>query len=417
MKQFLAIILLFPLVNSLFAQESYFLLKGELHSSKSGEVIPWASIYIKGTSLGVASNERGQFEFSIARRYLKDSLLIRALGYKSVGFVIKDLEGRTYHDIRLDEKTYLLKELTVISPDPKAIVKKAFDRWNNNFCVSNYEFDSFYRQTQKENGKYAKLWECSLRGLDHGYNSAKRGSVAIEYLQIRKSNDYRDSRTRWLIGFFKPQFIFTSENHSRNKDLLMMNFSNRTYTYELDSILYLDNKTVYVVDARASNDAKEFIFDARFYIREEDDAFVQMDFNGNRKLEYLKPKGIPGKLRIKLTDYRATYVFREVGGKMLMYYLNVNAAFNWTDQEGKKIYQEENSEAIIQNIRVLDAREKSKVKSNFSNLNFGIPHGGYDPVYWRNYDLVRQIPYGNSVATDLERGASLESQFIKNGTK
>jgi CarboxypepD_reg-like domain len=401
----------------LFSQEGYFLFRGELHNAKSGEVIPWASVYIKGTSLGVASNERGQFEFSIAKKYLKDSIFISALGYKSVGFVVEDLGGKAYYDLKLEERTYLLKELTVSSPDPKAIVNKAFDYWDRNFCVSKYEFDSFYRQTQNENGKFARLWECSLRGLDHGYNNAKRGSVNIEYLQIRKSNDYRDSRTRWLIGFFKPQFIFTIENFSRNKDLLMKNFQSGKYTYELDSILYLDNKMVYVVDARADDKVKEFLFDARLYIREEDNVFVQMDFNGNRKIDFAKPTGIPGKLKLKFTDYRSTFVFKEVDGKMFMYYLNVKGSFNWTDQAGNKIYQEENSEAIIQNIHILDKKEKSKIKSNFSNLNYGIPHGSYTSEYWRSYELVKQIPYAQGITKDLQKDSSLEEQFIKNGSK
>ncbi len=132
-----------------------------------GETIPWASLYHQGTSLGVASNEKGLYEFLIPDKYLNDSLLIQALGYKSVGLAVNDLKGQAFHIIKLEERIYLLKELTVVSPDPKAIVKKAFDNWNNNFCVSDYEFDSFYRQTQKENGRFAKLWECSLRGLDH----------------------------------------------------------------------------------------------------------------------------------------------------------------------------------------------------------------------------------------------------------
>ncbi len=415
-RSFFLVYVLF-LALPLLGQDNYFLFRGELHSAKSDQAIPWASVYIKGTSLGVASNESGRFEFSIDERFFSDSLLIRALGYKSVGFVIADLRKQSYHNLKLDERVYQLRELTVVSPNPEAIVKKALDNWNKTFCVSNYEFDSFYRQTQKEDGKFAKLWECSLRGLDHGYNNSKRGSVDIEYLQIRKSNDYRDSRTRWLIGFFKPQFIFTGENHSRNKGLLIKNFTKQICTYELDSVRYLDNETIYIVDGRVKDDVHEFLFDTRFYIRTSDFAIVQMDFNGNRKLDFTKPTGIPGKLKIKMTDYRSTFVFKEVEGKMFMYYLNVKGSFNWTDQAGNKIYQEENSEAIIQNIHTLERKEKSKIKSNFSNRNYGIPSGSYDPTYWKDYKLVRQIPYGNTVVRDLEREASLEEQFIKNGSK
>lgn len=416
MRLLIIVNIYFLLTLPSLGQDHYSLIKGVLQNAKSGDAIPWASLYIKGSSLGVASNEKGQFEFLIPDKYFNDSLLIRALGYKSVGFSIRDLKEQEYRTIQLEERIYLLKELTVVSPDPKDIVKKALDNWNNNFCVSDYEFDSFYRQTQKENGKFAKLWECSLRGLDHGYKTSRRGSVDIEYLQIRKSNDFRDPRTRWLIGFFKPQFIFNNQNHSRDKDLLLKNFSKSTYTYQLDSILYLDNKQVYVVEAHPSDFAKELLYDIRFYVRADDFAFVQMDFDAKKKIEYGKLTGIPGKLEIKMTDYKCTFVFKDVEGKMFMYYLNVNAAFNWTDQTGKVIYQEENSEAIIQNIHVL-GKEKSKVKSNFSSRNYGIPGGNYDADFWKRYEMVNQIPYANGVINELQKDSSIEEQFSRNGAK
>jgi hypothetical protein len=69
---------------------------------------------------------------------------------------------------------------------------------------------------------------------------------------------------------------------------------------------------------------------------------------------------------------------------------------------GKAIYREENSEAIIQNIHILE-KEKSKVKSNFSSLNYGIPSGSYDADFWKRYEMVSQVPYSNGVINDLQR--------------
>jgi hypothetical protein len=76
----------------------------------------------------------------------------------------------------------------------------------------------------------------------------------------------------------------------------------------------------------------------------------------------------------------------------------------------------ENSEAIIQNIHVL-GKEKPKVKSNFSNLNYGIPSGNYDADFWKRYEMVNQIPYAKGVLNDLQKDSSLEEQFVKNGPK
>lgn len=414
-SQILIMICLFSIL-SLSAQND-FLFRGELNNSKTNEKIPWASVYIKGTSVGVPSNEQGRFEFPIAYKHFTDSLIISALGYKPVGFLIEDLRKKAYHVLTLEEKIYQLNEVTIQSPDPAKIMTMAIANWDKNFYTAQYEFDGFYRQTQKENEKYGKLWECALRGLDNGYNTGKLTSVAVEYKQIRKSNDYRDSRTQWLIGFFKPQFIFTGENHSRDKALISKNVTKFIYKYELDSILYLDNKAVYVISAKIKDEIKEFLFDARFYIRADDYAFVQMDFDGKNKLEYVKPGGIPKGLKLKMTEYKSTYIFKEIEGKMFMYYLNVSAAFNWTDPQNKVIFQEENSEVIIQNIHRLDKNEKTTVKQNFPKLAYGIPHSSYAPAFWGSYELVKQIPYAQGLMKDLQKDSSLEEQFIKNGSK
>jgi CarboxypepD_reg-like domain len=396
-------------------QDEYFVLKGELKNSRTKEEVPWASLFIKGTSLGVPSNQRGVFEFSIDTQYAGDSLVISALGYQRISFLIQDLKKNEYSILKLNEKTYQLNEVTVESPDPSGIVRLAMDKWVTNFQTSEYEFESFYRTTQKENGKYARLWECAMRGFDKGGDSDKQGPVDIEYLQIRKSDDYRDSRTRWLFAFFKPQFIFGGENHTRNYRAFVKKLEDSSYEYELDSILYLDNTAVYIINAMVKESVKEFLFDVKFYIRADDNTFVQMDFDGKRKIRYVKPSGIPGKLKLGMTEYKSTYVFKEIDHRMYMYYLNVYAAFNWSDESGGVIYDEENSEAIVQNIQTISKTEKSTVNRNFPKHAYGAPHSSYNGVFWKKYEMVRQIPYGKGVIDDLQRETPLEQQFIKNG--
>ncbi len=409
---FTTFFILFNALN-LYSQDG-FRFKGELRNSKTKEEIPWASLFIKGTSLGVPSNQRGEFEFLIDNQYKNDSLVISALGYQRISILINDLKNE-YAVLRLEEKAYQLNEVTIESPDLSRIVTTAMGKWIDNFMNSEYEFESFYRTTQMENGKYARLWECALKGFDKGDYSDKQSRVDIEYLQIRKSDDYRDGRTRWLYAFFKPQFIFTGENHTRNRKVFVRNIEKSVYDYELDSILYLNNVAVYIINAQVKSEVKEFLFDVRFYIRADDFMFIQMDFNGKNKLEYLKPKGIPGKLKLRMAEYKSTYVFKEIGDKMYMYYLNVFAAFNWTDDSGKVIHQEENSEAIIQNIHPVAKTEKSTVKINFPQHSYGTPYTSYNSSFWKSYNLVGQLPYGKNLVKDLERDTSLEEQFTKNG--
>ena len=77
------ILLLFTLVLTInsYAQETFTSIEGKLIDEKSKQPIPYASIYIKGKSIGTTTNDEGRFLFHVPSGFAKDTLIISVIGY------------------------------------------------------------------------------------------------------------------------------------------------------------------------------------------------------------------------------------------------------------------------------------------------------------------------------------------------
>jgi hypothetical protein len=93
-------------------------------SDKSGEELPFATIYIKETGFGTTTNLDGNYEFSLDPGNY--TLIFQYLGYKTESRNISVEDEDIRLDVRLEEQSYVLPDLTYISgEDPAyAIMRK-----------------------------------------------------------------------------------------------------------------------------------------------------------------------------------------------------------------------------------------------------------------------------------------------------
>lgn len=397
-------------------KKDMYLLKGELIGEVSKQHIPYALIYIKGKRLGVASTDKGLFEFGIDPVYFNDTIEIKAMGYKLYTAPIASLQNQSYHTIMLRDTVFSLTEVTIPNIAPVELVRRALDKTNDNFPDKPYEMDCYYATTLMENNKYVKMTQCLFRAFDRGfnYNDINR-SVDVSYIGVRKSNDYTNPRAKLPYPFFRPQWLLTSENYARNKQAILNNINRSYYDFEYAISKYYNGAVVYVVDAIPKASVDTFIFNIRFYIREKDYAIIQMDFDGKDKIAYCKASNLPVGLDLKVRGFRNTYLFKQTEGRMYMHFLNNNAQYDWYDAKTHALLTscEENSEAVIQKIKQL-SKSKSTIRRPERK---DIPSMKYKPELWDNEDMVSQIPIADRVKTDLESEMPLEKQYQKNGER
>lgn len=403
------------LVVSCFAQDGdIYIFKGNLKSKLRKEDVPYAAVSLINKKMGVVANDKGQFELHIPKASWNDSVEIQAMGFITWKEHVNNLLKTPQHTIFLADTVYNMTEVVVSSISPREIVLRAFERSETNFPTSPYEMECFYRNTVKEDGKYVKLLESLYkaydRGFTHGNNEA---AVDLSHAVTRQSKDYSNPEARLPYPFFRPQWLLTIENYARNKQQMLKNIKRSVYEFEFESPKYLNGKMIYIIDAKVKDEIKDFIFDMKFYIREKDYAFVQIDFDGGSKLEYLRPQGMPQGLKVDVLAFRNTYVFKEHEGKMYMHYLNDFASYDWYRNKKRLSHNEENGQVIIQNISFPPGGKATFPffpKRRFAAL---IPTNyASEKEKWNN-DLVNQIPFDSAIKTDLEKEMSLEDQFLK----
>ncbi|MDQ7947950.1 MAG: tRNA pseudouridine(13) synthase TruD, partial [Pedobacter sp.] len=94
--------------------------RGTVKDKKDGKAIPGVSIFVKGASNVVSTNEQGEYQISAK----EDGILVfRYLGYKTVE---ASVNNRTRIDVEMEEDASQLKEVNIVSTGYQNIQKKLF---------------------------------------------------------------------------------------------------------------------------------------------------------------------------------------------------------------------------------------------------------------------------------------------------
>lgn len=121
------LLLLVCLVNISYGQT----IKGTVFDGATKEPIPFASIGIKGKTLGTVCDENGNFELSTTSATDTDSLKISSIGYKSKCFIMSTAKNFNGEKINLSQTNVQLSE--VIVKPTKTITKVLGNkRYNEN---------------------------------------------------------------------------------------------------------------------------------------------------------------------------------------------------------------------------------------------------------------------------------------------
>ncbi|HTH55863.1 MAG TPA: carboxypeptidase-like regulatory domain-containing protein [Cyclobacteriaceae bacterium] len=390
-------------------------LKGKVMNFNSKAPLPYASVSIKGKSIGTVTNTDGEFEFRIPENYLNDTLQISMLGYAPSLMIINAIESNQPLVVRLKESPVLLKEVVVVAKSLSAneIFKKAFDGLEKTFPQENYLLKGFYRQINTENNKNVFLVEASINIFDNktqlNNNFKLRERISLNQVRLSNSlfkntdpNYFEGSNTlTWLLLF----------NYTKYRNKYVMERTN----FVLDSTVRFNQRSFYVVSSTVAS--KELTNKFTLYIDTEDFSFLRI------KNETVANKGYyvqnfdvftdKEKSKVlKLTATRQTYQFERYNNLMFLKHAH-------SYSEGEIANLKTNAiewKVTDENLLVINEIVTSNVKTpttflmdNRKNIKFLARP--YDEKFWSNFGLVNLVPLTNKQRSDLEDGVSLEKQF------
>ena len=176
----------------LFSQSiDYF--DGKVINSITFEPVPFATIWLKNSQLGVFANAEGDFKIIRNPDFQDDSLIITCIGFKQYVLSYKDLSDKEVNRIKLSPAIYDIDEVKVIAyrkkPGSITIIRRAIRKIKKNYPDKPYNFISYYRDYQKREGNYINLNEAIVQTLDNGFTS-KSISNKYRLLDFRKNMDF-----------------------------------------------------------------------------------------------------------------------------------------------------------------------------------------------------------------------------------
>ena len=130
--------------------------------------IEGASIYVQNTTIGTVSNADGKFALLIPPEFVKDTLIISSIGYKSYKIPVDEFDNS--FDVFLDEDVASLDEIVILAePRPKTgneIVLKAMEKLAINLPDSAYIQKGFLRHKERNKVEFKWLIESAITVYD-----------------------------------------------------------------------------------------------------------------------------------------------------------------------------------------------------------------------------------------------------------
>lgn len=166
-KLTIQLIFLICILHSSAFANSPIIINGLITDDITKEPIAYAHLAICGYSVGLISNEYGEFSFKIPYEYINEDICISFVGYEIYRIPVKNLVDSQFLNIRLKRKIYTIDEVIIVAKSKKIPAKKIIERAIKNIPL-NYPQKSFclhgyYREYLKyEEKKYLNLFESAI---------------------------------------------------------------------------------------------------------------------------------------------------------------------------------------------------------------------------------------------------------------
>jgi hypothetical protein len=391
------ILLLFLLLTTnSFAQEVFISISGKLVDNKSKEPIPYASIYIKGKSIGTTSNNEGGFLFHMPSVFNHDTLIISVIGYNLFKSRVSQMTEKE-NVIQLKQSTTLLNEVTIRASKKeltgKEIVKMAVAKIPENYPMKPFAIEGFFRDLQIENDKPVELLEAALKFNYKDYNP---GYEDVQIIEVRRSFNKRHpvngeyDRQNSIIDLMEDNYI----KHRFGP------VNVRGWKFLVDSILTYNNQTVYKISG-----TKEHSETTVMYIDSNDFSVLKLELN-TRMINgefYRRYINLPDPYGLQETSFRVLFEFQKIDDKMYLKYQKEEDTYNLFNKTTNEIIVKQSfiKELFVNNVEYSNLNYSN---NQVMNINKSV-EGQAKPVnvnFWKYYNAPIETANDSKIVKELQ---------------
>lgn len=423
----ISILLVLSIFFSHYSFSQYKIIEGEIIDTQLKEPLPFATIGIKGTTLGTASNGEGRFLLSIPE-YYKDSVLYCSyMGYKSFEVNVRTIKSEIV--IELIPEAITLNEIEVRPWEPWDYVWNAMRKIPENYPQSPYMTKGYYSEYVSENDVFLKFTEGVIETYNPAYGENGKSQSRVEKARRRddlgslkfmrekldkkfekekrkaerkgKEWEAEDTIDEEIISasFGGPEEILSTDPLRDTASFLDIKHKKK-FKYSIEGYSSYYGKKVIIIGFESKGVYEHQRQKGSIFISLDSDAIIAIEFDNEivipviaRPLIFLVGFGITN------PDLHVRVHYKPVGDK---WYLNDVSAFGGTKLTKRKIFKE---------------NEKSKFHIDIAFVNIGfdlenvfqIPEEEQidgdkvledqveaDPDFWESFKIVRPLQLSNN---------------------
>lgn len=262
------ILFLVSFTGSLQAQEKLSI-SGRVVDANTNEPLPYASVVLKNTTIGTTANEQGMFMLHIPAEVGIAMLQVSMLGYETHEMQVR-MDGH-HALVRLKSAPMMMKEVVVEDLSAKEILKRAFQNKRKNYPSVPFQFEGYYREVQRADGKNVSFVEAFALVDDEGYTKSSSQKYFLKQLRLAESYSHPVApfweKKNLLIAFLNQNFVKYNRTY-------------RQYKVSRKEDVILDGVLVYVLTV----DKKWALWPSQVYIRSDNYAIIKTeeDFSVDR---------------------------------------------------------------------------------------------------------------------------------------
>jgi len=266
MKKVILSLIICIIASSCFAQ---ILIEGTARDKDTKEGIPFAHVYVEGTTTVAVSDIDGVFVIDVPKEEVDIKMVISSVGYNNFEQTPAEIQANQTKEFLLEAAVFDLDIAVVRSPEK--ILKDAMSKINENYWTEPFKVEGFYRKGALENDKFTFLTEAIIQYYNKGYHKKDKTSLDINIVQLRNSEDFRQVK---MIQHWNPIYnalynfdkVKTRHILKQLKGTKMGAAKMEVSVYNGESIYIInlsglkiyvgfDNDKIYRIDTKGKNDA------------------------------------------------------------------------------------------------------------------------------------------------------------------
>lgn len=377
-------------------------LSANVVDNETKEPLTFASVGIKGKSIGTITNLQGEFDFHIPYEFRNDMLVINMLGYETYEIPVWSMNENRTTVIEIKKSTQFLQEI-IVSDSLRGgeILSIALSRVQQNYPMKPFMLDGFYRDVKEVGGTYVSLLEAAVKIFDEDYKAPRnkfklRERVALQ--EVRRSLGYENKFTAYFDeGNLLEDLLL--HNNIRYQQFPEEEIFYKGMMREKDS--YYNGHEVFVI-------SQKYDYGLTIFIDKVNYGIIHLEYENDDQEVIRQRRGLVS----KFVHLKRIIDFKTFDGKLYLNYLTLDSKVNWYDKKTNELkFETQLHQQLL--INKVHADTKEYIGTTEKMRNYGLQYQDlpYNKEFWDNYNVIKESPLDRKVINDLEKVAPLEKQF------